>query len=176
MNVISGNMKYMQLELWIPIGKAHAQPKKSIIASLKGDEKIENLFEAFKELEEIIRRYEERTNRIVCYDELGNLYFAFSAEELGEFLARARNSERTIAAGKLAESKRYEDSGFWPDPQLLHEDRTKTMLRDHSLTIPRYSTLERIIKSLREAEKRNEEFEARIEALEQKQSREADSQ
>ena len=166
MNTKTGNMLFMQVGLWIPAGRDHADPKRCIIARIKGSGQIDNIFEAYKELDDLIDKYEERTNRIVCYDKNGSLYFAANDEELAEFLARVRSSERTIAAGKLAENKKYEDSGFWPDPQLVHEDRTKTMLRDHSLAIPRHSTLERMTKNQKDLEAQCEEMKARIEALE----------
>ncbi len=149
-----------KLEIWIPGGKARAQPKRNIIQALQLQPGKKGEKNAYHRLNELIREYERITGKIVCYDEYGSLYFAKDEEELGEFLTRARNTERKIADGKLAEIQSYEDRGFWPDPQALHEDRTVIMLKDHDLTIPTLYSMKQLEKRIKDLEKEVEELRA----------------
>lgn len=150
----------MQLEIWILTGKQYAQPKREIIKMLRMQPGKTREKNAYARLNNLIQEYEKRTGRIIAFDEFGSLYFPRDEEELGEFLTRSKNIERRIADGKLTEQQSFEDRGFWPDPQALHEDRTVTMLKDHDLTIPTMYSMKQFEKRIRDLEKEVEELRA----------------
>lgn len=110
MNRITGNNKFMQLEIWILKGKDYAMPKSRIIESLGYDGR-EN---PVQDLYDLIKEYQQKTRNQVCWNEYGELYFAKNQEELDEFRARMRDQVKAEATKLVPKIKILQAEGILP--------------------------------------------------------------